>query len=532
MIRHQSRSFRSHAQKQAFGFQAPANTLKLNVHNALEFLRREPVKDDDFINAVQEFRTEVAAQRLQGLGFPLFRIGFIEDILAADVGGHDDDRVAEVNRTSLAVRNAAVVQYLEQYVKDVRVGLFNFIEENHAVRTAPHGFRELTAFFIPHVSGRRPDEARNGMFFHVFGHVNADDGVFIVKKEFRQRLAELRLADAGGSQEQERANGPVFILQPGAGASHSVGYGLNGLFLPDYAGAQAFFHVHQLGTLPFLETGSGNAGPGGNHFGDVSFRDFLLQQPSIFLLHFTELFLAFRQGALGLRKFSIGDFRCAGQITHPFGPFTFQLEGFYFFLFPADGVQHFLFTFPFGNHGTGFFLQIGQVLGDFFQTRLAVGVFFLRQRLPLHFKLHGFTFNLVNFRGHGVQLNFEAGCRFIHQVYCLVRQKTVGNITVGKGGGRHDGSVRNTHSMVNFIAFFQAAQDGNGIFHAGLGDHDGLKPAFQSRILFNVFAVFVQCRRADGPQFPAGQGGFEQVGRIHRPFTGARAYDGVQLINK
>ena len=44
------------------------------------------------------------------------------------------------------------------------------------------------------------------------------------------------------------------------------------------------------------------------------------------LLHFTELFLAFRQGALGLRKFSIGDFRCAGQITHPFGPFTFQLE--------------------------------------------------------------------------------------------------------------------------------------------------------------------------------------------------------------
>ncbi len=41
--------------KQALGFQAPADTLKLTVHNALEFLRREPVKDDDFINAVQEF---------------------------------------------------------------------------------------------------------------------------------------------------------------------------------------------------------------------------------------------------------------------------------------------------------------------------------------------------------------------------------------------------------------------------------------------------------------------------------------------
>ena len=55
--------------------------------------------------------------------------------------------------------------------------------------------------------------------------------------------------------------------------------------------------------------------------------------------------------------------------------------------------------------------------------------------------------------------------------------------------------------MVNFIAFFQAAQDGNGIFHAGLGDHDGLKPAFQSRIFFNVFAVLIQGRRTDTMQF-------------------------------
>ena len=32
------------------------------------------------------FRAEVAAQGFHRLGFPLFRVGFIEDVLAADVG--------------------------------------------------------------------------------------------------------------------------------------------------------------------------------------------------------------------------------------------------------------------------------------------------------------------------------------------------------------------------------------------------------------------------------------------------------------
>ena len=70
-------------------------------------------------------------------------------------------------------------QYLEQHVEDVRMGFFNFIKEDHAVRTAAHGFSELAAFFITHISGRRPDAARHGVLFHVFGHVNAHDEMCI-----------------------------------------------------------------------------------------------------------------------------------------------------------------------------------------------------------------------------------------------------------------------------------------------------------------------------------------------------------------
>ena len=86
--------------------------------------------------------------------------------------------------------------------------------------------------------------------------------------------------------------------------------------------------------------------------------------------------------------------------------------------------------------------------------------------------------------------------------------------------------------MVNFITFLQAAQNGDGVLHAGFRHHDRLKPSFQGRILFNVFAVFVQRRRADGPQFATGQSGLKQVGGVHRPFTGARAHDGVQFVNE
>jgi hypothetical protein len=49
------------------------------------------------------------------------------------------------------------------------------------------------------------------MFFHVLGHIEPHDGALVVEKEFGQRPGELRLAHAGGTEEQERADGAVWI---------------------------------------------------------------------------------------------------------------------------------------------------------------------------------------------------------------------------------------------------------------------------------------------------------------------------------
>ena len=99
----------------------------------------------------------------------------------ADVAGHDDERVLEIHGAALAVGEAAVVQHLEEDVEDVGVGLFDFVEQDHAVGAAADGFAQLAAFLVADVAGRRADEPGDGVLLHVFAHVNADHGVFIVK---------------------------------------------------------------------------------------------------------------------------------------------------------------------------------------------------------------------------------------------------------------------------------------------------------------------------------------------------------------
>ena len=97
---------------------------------------------------------------------------------------------------------------------------------------------------------------------------------------FGQRLAEFGLADAGRSEEQERADGPIGILQAAATAADGVGHGLDRFVLADHALVQSFFHDQQLRLFGFQHARDGNAGPGADDFGDFVFGHFLPQQPT------------------------------------------------------------------------------------------------------------------------------------------------------------------------------------------------------------------------------------------------------------
>ena len=129
--------------------------------------------------------------------FVLGRCRFL-DLSASDVRRHDHHGVFEIHGAPLAVGQSSIVQQLQQHVEDVMVRLFDLIEQDDAIRPSPHGFGELAALLMTDVPGRRADQPRHRVLFHVLGHINPDHRLFVVKEKFRQGSGKLRLADAGG----------------------------------------------------------------------------------------------------------------------------------------------------------------------------------------------------------------------------------------------------------------------------------------------------------------------------------------------
>ena len=63
-------------------------------------------------------------------------------------------------------------------------------------------------------------------------------------------------------------------------------------------------------------------------------------------------------------------------------------------------------------------------------------------------------------------------------------------------------------------------------------DHYLLEASFEGSVLFDVFAVFVQCCGPDALYIAASQSRFEHIGCIHGALCVAGADNGVYLINK
>ena len=188
------------------------------------------LEDDDLVDPVQELGPEVLAHLLG----------------RADVRGHDQHRVAEVDRAALAVGEAPVVEHLQEDVEDLGVRLLDLVEQDDRVRPPAHGLGELAALVVADVAGRRADQARHRVPLLVLGHVDPDHRPLVVEHELGERPGELGLADAGRAEEDERADRPVGILEPGAGAAEGVGDRLDRLVLADHALVQPLLHVDQL----------------------------------------------------------------------------------------------------------------------------------------------------------------------------------------------------------------------------------------------------------------------------------------------
>jgi Protein of unknown function (DUF3170). len=123
------------------------------VDDLLDLGLGQGLEQHDVVEAVEELGREALAERgqhrLAGFGLDLAVGGdAVQQVFRADVGGHDDDGVAEVDGVALGVGQPPVVEHLQQRVEHVRVGLFDLVQQDHRVGLAPDRLGQLAAFFV------------------------------------------------------------------------------------------------------------------------------------------------------------------------------------------------------------------------------------------------------------------------------------------------------------------------------------------------------------------------------------------------
>ena len=124
-------------------------------------------EDDDLVDTIDELGREVP---LYGTHHELPRVRshrpltHIVQVRCAEVAGHHDDRVAEVDDATLAVCEATIVKDLKEQRDEFPRRLLDLVDEDDAVRLAPHVFRQLPAGVVPDVARWSTDESRDRVF--------------------------------------------------------------------------------------------------------------------------------------------------------------------------------------------------------------------------------------------------------------------------------------------------------------------------------------------------------------------------------
>ena len=192
-------------------------------------------------------------------------------LAGTDVRGHNQYRILEVDLPTQTVRQSALVQNLEQKVEDIRVRLLDFVEQDDGVGLPADFFRQLATLFVAHVSRRGTDKAGDGELLKIFAHVDTNQGISRIEQIFRQLLGQVRLADAGRTEEHEGADGLVRVFQSDAVALDGLDHLLDRFVLTDHLLLQFASHLQEADILGLGDTLDRDAGHHGDDLGDLLF---------------------------------------------------------------------------------------------------------------------------------------------------------------------------------------------------------------------------------------------------------------------
>ena len=243
------------------------------------------------------------------------------------------------------------------------------------------------------------------MFFHVLRHVDPDHGALVVEEEMGKGSREFGLADTRGPEEEKRTDGPVGVLESGAGAADRRRHGSDRVILPHDTVADALLHVQELLLLALEEAGNRNPAPAGDGSSDVLLADLFGEHGAVLGLVVFEGLGGFGEPLLDIGELTVAQLCGPLEVTVPLGPFgrlSGLLELFLEFLNPGDEV---LFLVPEGLHPRSLLLKLGELRLQGFAAFLRCLVLFFRQRSPLDLQLDSPAFELVDFGGQRVDLD-------------------------------------------------------------------------------------------------------------------------------
>src|SRR5262249_29042059 len=138
------------------------------------------MEDHDLVDTIQELRPEGHLQALQRSSAALRILAVLGVLrltpagqLEADavmlalrsgyIAGHDDDSVLEVHRAPLTVRQATVVENLQEGIEDLWMRLLDLVHQDYAIWAAAYLLGQLTPLVVPDVPWRATEQARNGV---------------------------------------------------------------------------------------------------------------------------------------------------------------------------------------------------------------------------------------------------------------------------------------------------------------------------------------------------------------------------------
>src|SRR5690606_3305207 len=349
-----------------------------------------------------------------------------------------------------------------------------------------------------------------------------------IEQELGQRLRELRLADAGRPEEQERAVRPLRIGEPCARAADRVRDGLNRFLLPDDAPPDHLFHLEQLLALALEHLRDRDARPLRHDLGDLLLRHARADELRRLLLTGRRL--------LEL-PLELGD-PAVLQLGHPreIAGTARLLELDLRALERLLDVRRALHR---GLLGLPDFLEIGVLALEPLDLRLEIREPLLRrlvrlllQRLALDLELDQPPIEPVHLLGLRVDLHANARRGLVDEVDGFIRQIAVRDVAVRQRGRRDDRRVRDLDAVMHLVALLEAAQDRDRVLDRRLVDQPLLEAPLERRVLLDVLAVLVERRRADAVQLAARERGFQHVARIHRALGLAGADHRVQLVDE